>query len=154
MKKIIIAVLAGLVFLLFHAGAAYAGSLTVAVKQVNSDSAAQIVTCEPLQKNCVLPFIVNKGLPTEQAVNINVVYFTNGLALNFQTPSGYFYTDAMIGKTAIYNALWSRPLQGSTPAAYQITLFRPLSTLLGIPGAPNTDYSAFASLAITATPNP
>lgn len=148
------AVLAGSLLSPFYAGAASAASLTVAVKQVNSDSAVKTVTCAKLQKNCVLPFVINAGQPTQQSLNINVTYVTGGMVLSFQTSNGYFYTDTAAGKIVTYNTLWIRPLQGSTPATSQVTLFQPFSPLLGMPGSPNANYSSFASLAITATPNP
>ncbi len=143
-------VLAGL---MLSSGTAAAASLTVAIRQVNPNSAVQTVSCDLLKPNCVLPFVINAGQSTQQSVSIHVVYYNGGLALNFQTPGGYFYTDAAIGKMVLYSTLWSRPLQSSTP--YQAALFQPLApSLIGQGATSSAAHTPVAHLEITATPVP
>ncbi|TAL40200.1 MAG: hypothetical protein EPN97_00545 [Alphaproteobacteria bacterium] len=133
---------------------AYAASLTVEVKQVNPDGAAQTVTCTLLQKQCTLPVVINAGTAAQQSVNIQVVYHNGGLALNFKTTGGYFYTGSMIGKDVLYQALWNAPLQGGT-STYTVTLFQPLTPNLLGPGMTSTDpHTSVAKLEITATTVP
>jgi hypothetical protein len=131
--------------------AANAASLTVAVRQVNPNGAVQTVTCTLLQKGCVLPFVINAGQPTQQSLNIHVIYFSGGLALDFQTAGGYFYTSSTVGTNTAYNTLWNRRFQSGVSAPYTVTLFQPLG--------PNPFSRSFtiagtsvASLQITATP--
>src|SRR5690349_15940582 len=85
-------------------------SLAVAIKQANTDGAAQTVTCTLLQKQCTLPLVINAGSAAQQSVNIQVLYYKGGLSLNFQTSGGYFYTSSMVGKDTVYRALWNAPL--------------------------------------------
>jgi hypothetical protein len=144
-----VVVLAGLALSPLYAGVADAASLTVTVSQVNPNSAIQTVTCQLLKPGCVLPFVLNGG----QSLNINVTYYTGGLALSFQTPNGYFYTGNTVGGMTLYHALWNSPLQGSTP--YEITLFQPLAPrLLGQGATSTTAHTSVANLTITATPGP
>lgn len=148
-------VLAGLLLSPFYARAADAASLTVAVQQVGSNNAAQTVTCTLMQKGCVLPLVINAGQPTQQSVNINVVYFSGKLVINFQTPGGYFYTGNTVGKMVVYDTLWDGLLQGSAPATYTVTLFQPLAQgLMGRETASTTAHTSVANLQVTATPNP
>jgi len=140
--------------LMLSPGAAYAASLTVTIKQVNSNSAAQTVSCTLQQKGCVLPFVLNAGQPTQQSVNINIAYFADSMVLNFQTPSGYFYTSAMVGNVVVYHALWSRLFQGSAPVTDNVTLFQPLAPRLFGAQPVSTSHTPAANLEITATPIP
>jgi hypothetical protein len=129
-------------------------SLTVAIKQVNPDGEAQTVTCTLLQKQCTLPLVINAGTAAQQSVNVQVVYHAGGLALNFKSDGGYFYTSSMIGKDAVYSALWNNPLQGGA-STYKITLFQPLTPNLIGPGVISTDsHMSVASLEVTATTVP
>jgi hypothetical protein len=145
-------VLTAAIILQVLAGTAYAASLTVTVKQVNPNSAAQTVTCTLLQKNCDLPFVMNAGTASQQSLNIHVAYFDGGLALNFQTVDGYFSTANKVGNTTIYNTMWNRKFQGSTPATFNIALFRPLAQNLFTPISPSIKYTPVANLEITAIP--
>jgi hypothetical protein len=133
----------------------HVASLTVAVKQAGSESAAQTVTCELLQKQCVLPFMINAGTSAQQSVNIQVVYYKGGLSLNFQTSGGYFSTGSTVGKDVVYQPLWASPLQGSGPTTYTVELFQPLTpNLLGPAAASTAAHTSVAKLEITATPVP
>jgi len=155
MKRIIIAVLAGFVFSPFYAGAAYAASLTVAVKQVNPDSAVQTITCELLKPGCDMSFVINAGQPTQQSLNIHVAFIKDGLALTFKTPDGFFYTDQKVGDRVSYNTLWGTRFQdSSTPSTNQVTLFEPLAQRIPALFMGTSQPTSIAKLEITATPNP
>jgi len=129
-------------------------SLIVKIKQVNSDSPVQTVTCTLLQKNCDMPFVINPGAATERSLNIHVVYFEGGLALHFKTTGGYFYTANTVGEAVVYNALWNARFEGSAPATFTATLSQPLAPDLLAAADPDADYTPVANLEVTATPNP
>lgn len=154
MKRIIIAVLAGLVISPFVAGAASAASLTVAVRQVNPDSAPQTVTCQ-LKSSCNLPFVINAGQPSAQSLNINIAYVSGRMAVTFQIESKYFYTGDTGDTKNPYNVLWIKEVSGNAPASHQVTLFQPLSEgLIDRKPVWAIEHTSVANLEITATPVP
>src|ERR1035437_8425487 len=104
--------------------AVFAGSLTVAVRQVGPNGMVQTVTCAVMQPKCFLPIDINVGQPTAQSLNIHVGYMSGKLVLTFQTPDGYFYTGDTGDKNGLYSTWWVRPVSDS--ATYSIILVKPL----------------------------
>jgi hypothetical protein len=134
--------------------AADVASLTVAVRQMNPDSAATTVACTLLQKQCNLQLVINAGTEAQESVTIQVVYHRGGLALNFKTDGGYFYTSSAIGNDVVYHTLWSAPLRGGV-SNYTVNLFQPLTPNLIGPGSTSTTpHTSVAKLEITATTAP
>ncbi len=134
---------------------AFAASVMVAIKQLNPNSATQQTTCALAQKNCVLPLTINAGLPTAQSLNVQVKYIAGRLILMFQTSNGYYYVGDTGSTKGFYNVMWGRPVNGSQPATYNITLAQPLTQYyLPTPPAVNVAHPSVANLQITATPGP
>ena len=133
--------------------AAFAASVTVAVKQANTSGPAQTVTCSLLQKNCDLPFTINAGQSSQQTVTIHAVYTKGTVVFSFQAPNGYYYARNMNAKITTYTLLLNASLQGGAPATYSIGLFQPLAQSPFVPEN-NTAHTSVASLLITATPSP
>jgi hypothetical protein len=148
-------VLAGVALSPFYAGAAEAASLTVAVQQVGSNSAAQTVTCTA---KCTLPLIINAGTSVQQSLNIQIIQATNSLVFKFQEGSGNFYASDTGSKNGINFTLWGKPIPAGKPATYDVTLFQPLVQYTVPPIAPgasaNIAHSPVANLEITLTPVP
>ena len=160
LKKLSLIVFTAVFMSPFYAGAADAASVTVAVSQVNPNSAVQTVTCV-LLKPCALPFVINAGTPAQQSLTIHVGYTPGTMGLSFMTSGGFFYTDDTGDTTGFYNTLRLKQVQGNNPATYQITLFQPLALTAIAPilsvvreAKMKIAHPSVANLKITITPAP
>ena len=100
---------------------AFAGSLTVEVRQINPDSAVQKVVCD--KRSCDLPFVINAGTAAQQSVIMHVNnYQGGGMLLSFVSPGKILLVSDMGAKNS-YSSGYSKPLLSSKPATYKITLY-------------------------------
>jgi hypothetical protein len=100
--------------------AAFSASLTVAIRQINPDSAPQKITCVYHQK-CAIQLKINGGQTT---LDVNIQYIPSKMIFQFQSSEGYFYTAPKGSQKGWYSVFWAQntPADSSTSG---ITLFRP-----------------------------